>query len=79
MYQFGMQLLESAYMTVTKETTVKRSWRERLLSRPWRPWKTTKIVVSQEPDPNLYRIGRTQIVGHPATIAKLKKKRAEKG
>lgn len=52
-----------------------RSWRERLLSWPWRPWR--RIARWIEPDPNLYQFRTTRglalgqetyLVGHPATV-----------
>jgi len=57
---------------------VKRTWRERLLSWPWRPfgkWKSIKI-----PDPKIYcfddgdyggMFPSTMYVGHPVTVKKL--------
>ena len=45
---------------------VPRSWRERLCTRPWRPWKKTNT----EPDPNFY-ITENEIHAHPATVRKL--------
>lgn len=39
----GLKIQENAY--VSDWTTVRRTWRERLFTRPWRPWKkwTTKF------------------------------------
>ena len=33
-----------------REGVIRRSWRERLLSWPWRPWQATK----PDDDPNIY-------------------------
>jgi hypothetical protein len=33
--------------TYIVQTKVRRTWRERLLSRPWKPWQATKIVAEQ--------------------------------
>jgi len=56
----------------------KRSWRERLFSRPWRPFQSSKKIEKYKPDPNLMVIkrddyGRIQtMVGHPETIKLIK-------
>jgi hypothetical protein len=59
--------------------TVRRTWRERLLTLPWRPLVKTRT----EPDPHLYKVrqpedlygfvseGREFYVGHPATVRNL--------
>ncbi len=64
----GMRILESEYLTVDGEPVqVRRSWRERLFSRPWRPLTTTRTVVPQVPNPGLMRIDARTIVLHPET------------
>jgi hypothetical protein len=40
---FNIPVIETPYALEHKE--VKRTWRERLFSRPWRPWVKTKIVT----------------------------------
>jgi hypothetical protein len=66
----GYRLVESPFCTVSEERLVKRSWKERLFTWPWRPWKSTKVVEVSVPDPNYYIVD-DQVVGHPVTIAKL--------
>jgi hypothetical protein len=36
---------------LAKHDVVRRSWGERLLGRPWRPWVATKKVPRDEPPP----------------------------
>jgi hypothetical protein len=68
----GLKILESLYLVVPDgEQIVKRTWRQRLLSWPWRPWVSTTHIAKYKPDQNLYKIGEDSIVGHPVTIAKL--------
>ena len=43
------------------EKEVKRTWRERLFSWPWRPGQKTKVVR----EPGIFRVGN-MIVVHPA-------------
>jgi hypothetical protein len=55
------------------DIVVRRSWKERLFSLPWRPREKTKTIQIPEiiPDPNYYQIGN-RIVGHPQSIRRLK-------
>ena len=56
-----------ALLTIHKVEPVRRTWRERLLSWPWKPWVAERLEITMAPDPNLYRAGAV-IVGHPETI-----------
>lgn len=72
---YGIRLLPNVVLTTTE--TVPRTWRERLWSWPWRPWRTTKQVV--KPDPNVYITefpagfgGAEKVIfGHPETLRSL--------
>ena len=72
---FGMTIIESLNCVeltgkqLSREE--KRTWKERLFTLPWHPWKSIKTVYYPEAIPAIYRIGN-QIVGHPAIIAELK-------
>ncbi len=39
--------------------TARRTWRDRLWSRPWRPWRATKIVIRPAPiaPDQIFRVG----------------------
>ena len=50
-----------------------RSWRERLLSWPWRPWLRLEQVRSFRPSSRAVMIDERTIVLHPATYEKLKR------
>lgn len=66
-WRLGISIIESDHLTVQEECTNQRSWRERLLSWPWRPWQATEVIIEQVPDPNVYWVkGRAAIVCHPA-------------
>ncbi len=46
----GMRTLTSPYLMEDGDPVqVRRSWRERLLSRPWRPWQATRVVTTKVP------------------------------
>lgn len=65
----GMCVIESAYLEEDGEPyTVRRSWRERLFSRPWRPFVATRTVVPKVPYRGAMRIGPNTLLMHPATL-----------
>jgi hypothetical protein len=43
----GMKVVVTPHLPMVDE---RRPWCERLFTRPWRPWRTTKKV----PNPNVY-------------------------
>lgn len=63
----GYRVIVDANLTDAK--TVQRSWRERLFTRPWRPFRRAKTI--QVPSSNVVLTGRTMIL-HPATLAQLR-------
>lgn len=67
---YGARVYTSSLLTVAAERATRLTWRERLLSWPWRPWESLRISSVQVPDPKVYQMGNV-IVGHPETIAAL--------
>lgn len=47
--------------------TVHRTWRERLFSRPWRPFMRTKEVTPKVPYRGALKMPDGSLVMHPAT------------
>lgn len=43
----------------------RRSWKERLFSRPWTPWVAEKTIMVPNYKPAIYRVG-DRIIYHPA-------------
>lgn len=69
----GMRVIESPYLEQDGEPyTVRRTWRERLFSRPWRPLKATRVVVPRVPYRGAYSLNATTIVMHPAVLRELR-------
>jgi hypothetical protein len=78
----GYTLVEDMTLTVPgpivdEDRWVRRTWKERLFSRPWKPLISKKqITVKVQtylPDPQHYFIHKNkEIVGHPQTLQKLK-------
>lgn len=48
----GMPIYTSPHLPIYEKRTitVKRSWRERLFSRPWRPWMKMKEIEVEDPE-----------------------------
>ena len=68
----GMRIIESAYLMEPGEPRVeRRTWRERLWSRPWRPWVATRTVIPQVPHRGALRLSDGTLVMHPATVKQL--------
>jgi len=61
----GLQIYESPNSYEVQ--IIKRSWRERLWSWPWRPWVVTKVFHK----PVMYRIGN-KIVAHPSLMSQIR-------
>ena len=69
-YYNGIHFRSSILLTKPKE--IRKTFRERFWSWPWKPWRIFKTI--QIPDPDCYRMkwnGQTIFVGHPETIAKV--------
>lgn len=67
----GVSIIQSEYMTETKSRVVRRSWRERILSWPWRPWRKMCVVYHEEPLPYLMRVRDDLLICHPTVYRQL--------
>lgn len=68
---FGLSIVESIHCVVDGEPIeVRRTWKERLLSWPWRPIQRTKTVISKVPYQGGYQMGN-KIIMHPEIAARL--------
>ena len=67
----GLKVIVSAWAVHVKPPlTVRLTWRERILSWPWRPWRATKSVhVPDEPAAFMFK---DHILIHPHLMASLK-------
>jgi len=69
----GFRVIESVYLEEDGEPyTVRRSWRERLFTRPWHPFVTTRVVVPKIPYRGFLKLNATTVVVHPATLRELR-------
>lgn len=70
----GYKILESHHLLEDGQPqTVRRTWRERLFSRPWRPWRATRTFVPRVPYRGAFRVGSDTVLMHPAMVIELRK------
>ncbi len=68
-----LSIVESEALTIPGTPyEQRRTWKERLFSRPWRPMQATRTVVPRLPDPQSYKIG-SRLFMHPQTAAALRR------
>lgn len=77
MFINGVKFYESTHCVEDQEIT--RSWKERLFSWPWRPWRKTKtiqvpaIYSVENPSQGLFAVGPPRFfVAHPSKVAELR-------
>jgi len=69
----GMNVMASEYLLEDGEPyQERRTWRERLFTRPWRPLQATRTVVPKVPSTQGYILNGNTILMHPEQIAKLR-------
>lgn len=69
----GMRVIESIYLVQDGEPYAeKRTWRERLFTRPWRPLLNLRIVTPRIPYQGVVQLDANTLVMHPETLRKLK-------
>jgi len=67
-----LRVIESPYLTQSGTPyEQRRTWRERLFTRPWHPLRKTRIVVPQVPYQGVVKIDDRMIVVHPAIVRQL--------
>jgi len=69
----GIPVILSESLTQAGEPQqVRYSWRQRLLSWPWRPWVATYTVIPQVPYRGAMQMASGRLLMHPATFRALK-------
>jgi hypothetical protein len=69
----GVRIIES--LSMVKSGTpyeIRRSWKERLLTRPWRPHAATRWVTPIVPSTEAMQLPNGDLVMHPEMAAKLR-------
>jgi len=68
----GYRVVENLSMTVNGEPIKdKRTWKERLFSLPWNPFKTHNITIPQIPSTEVIMFENSMIM-HPEIASKLR-------
>jgi hypothetical protein len=68
----GLRIIESSAMVVhLPPVRVRRTWPERLLSWPWRPWRAHRWHPQTKPSPEVIATP-DGLVMHPATARELR-------
>ena len=68
-----MRIIENRYLTYRARRIADRSWRERLLSWPWRPCASRKVVVVDAPMLHTYYVmNHSDVVCHPIAAQQLR-------
>lgn len=69
----GTRIIESPYLTEPGEpVSVRRTWRERWLTRPWRPFRRTRLITPQVPSRQVFQLPDGTMLMHPVTRAHLR-------
>lgn len=69
----GMRVIESPFLEQDGAPyEVRRTWRERLFTRPWRPLVTTRTVVPKVPYKGAVQLNAHTLVMHPAMLRELR-------
>lgn len=69
----GLTVIENPMLTVPGEPQeVRRTWRERLFTKPWRPRQATKTIVPQVPDQKIYYISKDRAIMHPEVAKRVR-------
>lgn len=72
----GYKVIEDVNLVNVEIDIIQRSWKERLLTLPWKPWVNTKVVEKKIPKQEVYIVrdymNAKIIVCHPVMINQLK-------
>lgn len=75
----GYRLIEDINLTVPgPDRVVRRTWRVRLFTLPWRPLAANRTEPTVLPDPSMYASG-DMIIAHPETMRRIKDMLATQG
>ena len=69
----GLRIVEDPNMTIAgKPYRVKRTWRERLFTKPWKPLWRYRTIVPQVPRKEIFMAPGNLAIMHPVIAMKLK-------
>lgn len=70
---YGWKIYADTNLVETYEVVIPRTWRERLLSWPWTPWKRTRVIIRERPKMVAYQVGNNLYM-HPDLIERIIRK-----
>lgn len=71
---FGMKIITSPFVGEKCTKQVKRTWKERLFTLPWRPFQKLKTITYYKPDGTFIRdTTRNILYCHPADLEDLRR------
>jgi hypothetical protein len=74
----GIKIIEDPNLTEPGEPyEVRRTWKERLLSLPWQPFRRMKTIVPQVPMKQVLLFKGNTFIAHPVVAAELRRKLQE--
>lgn len=50
-----------------------RTWKERLFTRPWKPFKKTRTIVPKVPMKSIFKTPDGMLIMHPSLAAQLRR------
>lgn len=70
---YGMDIIVNNWLEEDELYEAPRTWKERLLSRPWQPFKLTKTLIRKVPSKSIYKLDDHTLAMHPVMAARLEK------
>lgn len=67
----GLAVHTNPLLVKNETRTVARTWKERLITWPWKPWVATRTEVYQVPSEEIFRIG-DRLICHHDMLARIK-------
>lgn len=69
----GFEIILREDMTKPGEPySTPRTWKQRLFTLPWTPWKAECVVTPMVPSTDIYKVG-TQLIMHPDLFDEMKR------
>jgi len=66
----GLEVFTSPYVPCVMDKEVRRTWKERLFSLPWKPWKSIKVIRKEG---MIISLPGGSLLMHPRTLEDLKR------
>ena len=71
----ALEIIEMPGMNEYRKHKIRRTWRERLFSRPWQPLQKTRIEIECTPRDGLFLVNGEMAYGHSTMVARFRERR----